>query len=113
MSNTTAPAIPDAEAAAEVEVEVEVDPAAELAASLHPDLLALVSKLQGGGFVVLDPNEAAQLGDLALFAGYARDRLYPLVVALGPVAARAQQIGADLQTMGPMQLVGLLTGRQG
>lgn len=110
MSDTaTPPADP------EVEVEQTLDELVETAVGgeelvqgLAPDLLAVVQGLRSGELVAVDRQ---QLADLTLFAGFARDRLYPLVEALAPVAHRATQLGSELQTMGPLQLVNLLTGR--
>ena len=108
-TNTTAAALDVEQLPADLDAVVDAAlGAVELAQLVAPDLVAVIGGISSGELVAVDRE---QLADLIAFAGFARDRLYPLVEALAPVAHRATEIGAELQTMGPLQLVNLLTGR--
>lgn len=63
-----------------------------------------------GRYVVLTPEQAVDLADLAAFAGYAREAVYPVIVALQPLVQRLGTMGDQLQNAGPAGIVQLLTG---
>lgn len=89
------------------EPAVEPEPAA--AAPALPNAVVvdeLADALRAGHPLTVEQRE--QLADLAAFAGFARDWIYPLVVNLQPLAARVRAIGPELQNMGPMQLLQML-----
>ena len=66
-----------------------------------------------GQAVILTPEQALDLADLAAFAAYAREAVYPVIVALQPLVQRLGAMGDQLQTTGPAGIVTLLAGSFG
>lgn len=76
-----------------------------------PLVLALIEAARQGQVLVLQGAELEELADLARFGAFARDQLYPTVVAVAPLVQRIGQLGAQLQTAGPLELIALLTSQ--
>lgn len=72
-------------------------------------------RMADAGMVLqLQGDQLHQLGDLAAFGMFARDRLWPLVAYLQPIAEQAAIVGPQLAALPPAQqakaIVGLFKG---